>query len=331
MDRRPAPLLKNPVSAVGFGCMSFAGFLGPTTEAESMQAMAHALELGVDFWDTANVYGDGLSETLIGAFLRQEASRRRRITLATKFAIRRGPDGVRGFDNSADYMAECLDASLMRLGVDHVDLYYVHRVDPNIPVEDTVGALTKHIQSGKIGAIGFSEIAPDTLRRAASVHPIAAVQSEYSLWTRGPELGMLQATAELGALLVAFSPLARGFLSGSLQTRETFEKADFRSQIPRFAGPAWRRNRDHLKKFLDLAEAYSVTPTALAIAWTLAKYPHIIPIPGTRTAEHLAECVAGGRLHLTAAQVAEVERALPAGFAAGERYSPGQWVGVEKY
>ena len=174
------------VSAVGFGCMSFGGFYGPTTESETMRALARALELGVDFWDTANVYGDGSSETLIGRFLAEDRGRRGNITLATKFAIRREPDGKRVFDNSAEHIRESLEGSLKRLGVDHIDVYYVHRIDRTIPIEETVGELARHVEAGKIRAIGLSEVAPDTLRRAHAVHPIAAVQSEYSLWTRNP-------------------------------------------------------------------------------------------------------------------------------------------------
>jgi aryl-alcohol dehydrogenase-like predicted oxidoreductase len=319
------------VSAVGFGCMSFGGFYGPTTEADSMRAMARALELGVDFWDTANVYGDGLCETLIGRFLAEDKSRRGKVILATKFAIRRTAEGKRFFDNSPTHMREALEASLKRLRAERIDLYYVHRLDRSIPVEDTIGELTRLVDKGLIGAIGLSEIAPDTLRRAHAVHPIAAVQSEYSLWTRNPELGLIQACAETGALLVAFSPLARGFLSGLLQDVGSFEEKDFRHANPRFQGVAWRRNRDRLGAFLTLAEKRGVTPATLAIAWTLAKAPNIAPIPGTRVARHLEECAAAAELALSETDIAEIERALPLGFASGERYSEAQWIGIEKY
>jgi aryl-alcohol dehydrogenase-like predicted oxidoreductase len=319
------------VSAIGFGCMSFGGFYGPTTEAESMAALARAMELGVDFWDTANVYGDGVSEIVIGKFLAEHPSRRAKVTLATKFAIRRQPDGKRVFDNSAAHIRESLDGSLKRLGVDHIDLYYVHRVDQTVPIEDTVGELARLVQAGKIGAIGLSEVAPDTLRRAVAVHPIAAVQSEYSLWTRNPELGLLQACAEAGAILVAFSPIGRGFFSGLLQDVETFGETDFRNSNPRFQGVAWRRNRDRLPPYLALAKSWGVNPCALALAWTLAKAPHIVPIPGSRAAEHLEECAEAADFDLTPSRLAELERVLPLGFAAGERYSEQQWVGIQKY
>ncbi len=244
------------VSAVGFGCMSFGGFYGPTSESETMRALARALELGVDFWDTANVYGEGVSETMIGKFLAEDILRRSRITLATKFGIRRDPDGRRVFDNSPEHIRASLEGSLKRLGVDRIDLYYVHRVDPRIPVEDTVGELARHVKAGTIGAIGLSEVAPDTLRRAASVHPIAAVQSEYSLWTRNPELGLIQACAEAGAIMVAFSPVGRGYFSGLLQEVETFDGRDFRHTNPRFREINWRRNRDRLPPYLALAQSW---------------------------------------------------------------------------
>jgi aryl-alcohol dehydrogenase-like predicted oxidoreductase len=319
------------VSAVGFGAMSFGGFYGPTNEAESLRTLARALELGVDFWDTANVYGDGLCEQLIGKFLAEDKSRRARVTLATKFAIRRRDDGSRYYYNRAAHIREALDGSRKRLGVDHIDLYYVHRVDKSIPIEDTVGELARLVTAGEVGSIGLSEVAPDTLRRAHAVHPIAAVQSEYSLWTRNPELGLVQACAELGAILVAFSPLARAYLSGLLQDVETFGGTDFRHSNPRFQGVNWRRNRDRLEAFLTLANSWGLKPATLAIAWTLAKAPHIVPIPGTRAAAHLEECAAAAKLDLTDAQLAEIERALPVGFAAGERYSESQWVGIQKY
>ena len=319
------------VSAVGFGCMSFGGFYGPTNEADSMRALARALELGVDFWDNANVYGDGLCEQVVGKFLAEDKGRRARVTLATKFAIRRRDDGARFFDNSAGHIRAALDGSRKRLGVDHIDLYYVHRVDKSIPIEDTVGELARLVKAGAIGAIGLSEVAPDTLRRAHDVHPIAAVQSEYSLWTRNPELGLIQACAELGAILVAFSPLGRGFLSGLLQNVETFGEKDFRHANPRFQGANWRRNRDRLDAFLALANSWGLKPATLAIAWTLAKAPHVAPIPGARAAAHLEECALAAEIDLTDAQLAEIERALPLGFAAGERYSESQWVGIQKY
>ena len=331
MQRRQLGRDGASVSAVGLGCMSFGGFYGPTDEATSLRTLAAALDHGVDFWDTADVYGAGLSETILGKFFGQNPGSRERVTLATKFSIRRMPDGARGFDNSAEYMATALEASLKRLGTDHVDLYYVHRLDPRIPIEETISALSRHVESGKIRAIGISEMAPDTLRRAASVHPIAAIQSEYSLWTRNAECGLLQACDEVGATLVAFSPVARAYLAGALQDVKTFPKGDFRADNPRFTGLNWRRNRDRLGAYLDYASDLGVTPATLAIAWTLAKAPHIVPIPGTRTAAHLKECADGADLPLTNRQIEQIERLLPIGFAAGDRYPPSHWLGIEKY
>jgi aryl-alcohol dehydrogenase-like predicted oxidoreductase len=319
------------VSAVGFGAMSFGGFYGPTDEASSMRTLARALELGADFWDTANVYGDGLCEQVIGKFLAEDRSRRAKVTLATKFAIRRRADGTRTFDNSAAHIREALEGSMKRLRVEHIDLYYVHRVDRAIPIEDTVGELARLVKAGAIGAIGLSEVAPDTLRRAHAAHPIAAIQSEYSLWTRNSELGLIQACAEAGAILVAFSPLGRGYFSGLLQDVETFADKDFRHANPRFEGVNWRRNRDRLEGYLKLARAWGVKPSTLAVAWTLAKAPHVVPIPGTRTGDHLEDCTAAAEIDLSESQLAEIERALPVGFAAGERYSEQQWVGIQKY
>lgn len=331
MQRRRFGWEGKTVSAVGFGCMSFAGFYGATSEADLLAALAGALDCGVDFWDTANVYGMGLSENIIGRFFRENPGAREKVTLATKFAIRRTPEGKRVFDNSAAHMRESLEGSLNWLGVERVDLYYVHRIDPNIPIEDTVGELARHVASGKIGAIGLSEVSPDTLRRAQSVHRIAAVQSEYSLWTRNAELGLLQACEEGGTSFVAFSPLGRGFFSGLLQEVEDFAESDFRRGNPRFTGLNWRRNRDWLVGYLDYARALGLAPSTLAIAWTLAKAPHILPIPGSRTAAHLKECADAGEIALSAEQLAELERILPVGFAAGERYSDAQWIGIQRY
>jgi aryl-alcohol dehydrogenase-like predicted oxidoreductase len=319
------------LSPVGLGCMSFGGMYGPTDEAASRATLARALDLGVTFWDTANIYGNGVSETFIGRFFADHPGARERVQLATKFSITSTPDGKRRIDNSPAHMREALAASLKRLGTDHVDLYYVHRYDPAVPIEETIGALADEVKAGRIGAIGLSEVAPDTLRRAAAVHPIAAVQSEYSLWTRTPEFGLLDACAELGALFVAFSPLGRGYFCGGLEDPATLAPSDFRRANPRFEGVNWQRNRARLAAYLDLAAAWGVSPSALAIAWTLAKGPHVVPIPGTRTAAHLEEDAAAAAIEMTPERVAELERLLPAGFAAGDRYSPSQWLYVERY
>ena len=319
------------VASMGLGCMSWAGFYGPADETESRAVMARALEIGVDFWDTANVYGNGSNETLLGKFLAEDRTRRARITLATKFGIIRTPAGERTFDNSPAHMIEALEASMRRLGTDHIDLYYVHRVDPRRPVEEITAALARQIEAGKIGAIGFSEIAPDTLRRAHAVHPVAAVQSEYSLWTRGPDLGVIQACRELGVAFVPFGALGRGFLTGKVREPETLGQNDFRRGSPRFVEPNWSRNLAWLARFEALAAEKGTTPAKLALAWVLAQGEHVVPIPGPRRIGHLEENVAATELALSAADLVAIERALPRGFAAGDRYTDAQWYGAERY
>ena len=228
-------------------------------------------------------------------------------------------------------MRECLDASLQRLGVDRVDLYYVHRLDARIPIETTIEALAREVDKGRIAAIGLSEIAPDTLRRAHSVHPIAAVQSEYSLWTRTPELGMIQTCRELGTTFVAFSPVARGALSGLVRDVDALPEGDFRRGTPRFSGVNWTRNLARIDRFVALAADWNRSPAALAIAWVLAKGDHILAIPGTRYRRHLDENAAAAEITLTREEVAEIERVLPVGFAAGDRYTEQQWGAAERY
>jgi len=319
------------VHPVGLGCMSLSGFYGPSSEAEAMRLLGAALDLGVDFLDTANVYGEGLSESRIGQFLAEERGRRAKLTLATKFSISRTADGKRFIDNSEAHMIEALDGSLKRLGVDHIDLYYVHRLDPRFPIEDTVGALARQVEKGKIRAIGLSETAPDTLRRACAAHPIAAMQSEYSLWTRGPELGMLQTCAELGVAFVAFSPVARGALSGRVRDIEALPAGDFRKGTPRFAGVNWQRNLARIDAYVELAKSFGRDPCELALAWVLAQGAHVLAIPGTRYPENLAHDVGAAEKPLTAAEAEALARVLPVGWAAGDRYTDAQWNNIERY
>ena len=320
-----------PANRAGLGCMSFGGAYGPATKRESFATMAEAIELGVDFWDTADIYGEGVSETLIGEFLAQDKTRRDKIVLATKFGNRVTPGGGRMVDNSAPYLAQCIEASLKRLRVDHVDLYYVHRLDKNIPIERTVEAMAPLVKAGKIGAIGLSEVAPDTLRRAHAVHPIAAVQSEYSLWTRTPEVGMLQTCREVGASFVAFSTVGRGAFGGALRDVTAMAEADFRRGMPRFQGDNWARNLARIDRFAALAHGWGVKPATLANAWALAKDDNILIIPGTRTPQHLRENAKAGALKLTPDQIAAIEAILPSGFAAGDRYGEKQWGSAERY
>jgi aryl-alcohol dehydrogenase-like predicted oxidoreductase len=319
------------VSAVGVGAMSFTAFYGPTTEAASHAVLRTALELGIDHLDTSNVYGMGLSERVIGSFLADHGGPPP-FTIATKAGIRRDPEtGARSFDNSRAHLAAELDASLERLGVDTIDLFYVHRRDPAIPIEAVTETLAGFIQAGKIKSFGFSEIAPSSLRRAAAVHPVAAVQSEYSLATRSPELGLVQACDELGTALVPFSPVARGLLTDHPPTPETVVESAFLAVNPRFTGPNLEANLALSNRLRQLAREMGEPTAALAIAWLLHRSDQVIPIPGTRSPGHVRELARGAELDLAADDLARIEAALPVGWAHGDRYSVQQWVGPERY
>lgn len=315
------------IGAIALGCMSFAGFYGPTDEAESHRTLAAALELGVDHWDTSNVYGAGVSETVIGTYLK--ANPAARPVIATKGAITRQPE--KPFDNSAGYLRKCLEDSLKRLGVEHIDLYYIHRRDPDVPIEAVVETLAGFKKEGKIGGIGFSEISPASLRRAAAVHPIAAVQAEYSLWTRLPELGMVQECARQGTTLIAFSPLARGMLTRVIPDIDALPEKEFRRNNPRFVEPNYGYNLRAVKRFAEHAADRGTTPEALALAWLLRRGDHVVPIPGTRSPDHLKADAAAATLSLSDADMAAIEEILPVGFAHGDRYNEAQYRGPERY
>lgn len=314
------------VGAIGLGCMSFAGFYGACDETTAHETLAKSFELGVTHLDTAKIYGDGVSEQIIGRFIKDNPNK---FSIATKGGIRTSP--IREFDNSPEYLTECLDGSLNRLGVDYVDLYYVHRRDQRIPIEDVVGTLMAFKEQGKIGAFGFSEISPASLERANAIHPIAAVQSEYSLWTRKPELGMVQACEKFGTTFVPFSPLARGMLSDTAPSPQEFIKHDFRKPNPRFIEPNYSKNIEKIDKFKSYAADKGVSTAGLALAWVLSKGGHLIPIPGTRTTKHLIECAEGASIALSQNEMDEIEKILPIGFAHGDRYSDQQKIGVEDY
>ena len=317
------------VSEIGLGCMSFGGFYGATDETESHATLAAALDLGIDLLDTANVYGLGISETVIGTFLKGDTSK---FTIATKAGIWRDKEhGNRGFNNKPDYLRSELEGSLRRMGIDHVDLFYVHRRDRELQIEDVMETLLALKAEGKIGGIGFSEISPASLRRASAVGPVDVVQSEYSLWSRQPDLGMLQTCRDLGVALVAYSPLARGMVSSVTPNPSTFLDKDFRKNNPRFLEPNFSFNLPYAKAFQAYAQDHGTTATALALAWCLARGENIIPIPGTRTPDHLAECVAASALTVTPDMMAEIEHILPVGWAHGDRYSQAQWNGPEGY
>lgn len=314
------------VGAIGLGCMSFAGVFGATDAAESHRCLDAALDCGIDFLDTANVYGAGRSEQVIGTW---PGRRNAAVRIATKVGILRGPVARR--DNSPAHIRSELDGSLKRLGVDHIALYYIHRREQERPVEEVVGTLSDLIAEGKIGGYGLSEVSPATLRRAHAVHPCTAVQSEYSLWTRYPELGMIQATAELGVAFVPFSPLARGVFSETYPEVAAMAEGDFRLQIPRFSAENYPRNRAIIDGFKAFAHARGWTVAAAALAWVLDRAPHLIPIPGTRSAHHLAEWASADAIRLSQDDRAAIERLLPVGFAHGDRYSDVQIIGAERY
>lgn len=306
------------VSAQGLGCMGMSQAYGDTSDrAESIATIHRALDLGVTLLDTANVYGDGANEELVGAAI---ADRRDRVVLATKFGITRDADGNQGARGDAAYVRQCVEESLRRLRVDHIDLYYQHRVDPDTPIEETVGALVGLIEEGKIRHYGLSECGADTLRRAHAVHPPAAVQSEWSLWTRDIERSVAPTCAELGVGVVPFSPLGRGFLTGAITSTGQFGEGDMRRGLPRFSEENLAANLAIVDALKAVAQRRGVTAGQLALAWVQSRGEHVVPIPGTKRRTYLEQNVEAATLELTAQELAEIEAAAPASAVAGERY-----------
>jgi aryl-alcohol dehydrogenase-like predicted oxidoreductase len=309
------------VSAIGLGCMGMSFAYGERDDEQSAQTLRRALDLGVTHLDTADMYGFGHNEELIGAVL---GSRRDEYTLATKFANRLDADSGRRFvDSSGAWARQACDASLARLGTDHIDLYYMHRRNPDTPIEETVGAMAELVQAGKVRWLGLSEISPDTLRKAYAVHPINAVQVEYSLFTRFPEDGLLDTCRELGVALVAYSPVGRGWLTGTFTSAEQFAADDFRASQPRFEGENFERNAALADNVRKVADEIGCTPAQAALAWLLAQGEDVLPIPGTKRVRYLEENSAAADIDLTPEQVDRLSAAVPQDQVAGDRYAPG--------
>lgn len=327
----PRPLAGRTVFPIGLGCMGMSEFYGASDDTESLATLRAAVDLGVQHFDTADTYGFGHNESLLGRFLGGLApDARSRLTVATKFGIVREPGRYeRRIDNTPAYIRSACEASLRRLGTDCIDLYYCHRRDPAVPIAEVAGAMARLVTEGKVRAIGFSEIGADSLRRAHAVHPVAALQSEFSLWERGLEAELLPLTQQLGIALVAYSPLGRGMLTGALPAASDLDEGDFRRALPRFNGEAAEANRRQVDALKALAAQWGLAPTQLALAWTLHRGQNVMPIPGARRQTHLAQNIGAAAVLLSASQVAALDALFPTGATAGARYPDAGWAGIE--
>ena len=331
MKQRSLGPARTSVSALGLGCMGMSEFYGESDDSQSLATLERALELGVNFFDTADTYGFGHNESLLGRFIAQGgAARRAQVVVATKFGIVRAPGQYeRRIDNGDAYIRSACEASLQRLGVDCIDLYYCHRRNPDVPIEDMMASLAALVRAGKVRQVGLSEVSVDTLRKACVVHPVAAVQSEYSLWSREPEHGMLQACAELGTTFVAYSPLGRAFLTGTVSSA-TLADNDFRKHNPRFSGAAEATNHELVEGLRGIANGLGMTNAQVALGWLLAKHSHVVPIPGTRRIAYLEQNVdAAARDPLTTEQVAQLDALFDPARVAGTRYTDAGMAGIE--
>jgi aryl-alcohol dehydrogenase-like predicted oxidoreductase len=318
MEQRKLGTQGLAVSALGLGCMGMSEYYGPADEQESIATLHQALELGIAFLDTADMYGPFRNEELVGRAIRD---RRDRVVLATKFGNERGADGTfLGVNGRPEYVRKACEASLRRLGVSHVDLYYQHRVDPKVPIEETVGAMAELVRQGKVRFLGLSEAGPATIRRAHAVHPISALQTEYSLWSRDPEDAILPTVRSLGIGFVAYSPLGRGFLTGRFRRPEDLPEGDWRRNAPRFQGENFRKNLLLVQRVQEMAQAKGLEPSQLALAWVLSRGEDVVPIPGTKRRAYLEENARAADVALSAADLSRLDELAPKGVAAGERY-----------